>query len=139
MSKDRTNGLQSSRDSHPRPQTGFCRYIAVCCTFTFKIYSRITSLKYAIKGKATAEFELSILDRVFYGIVTVFLKDKEVVSDLFDQEEQAIESAYRKLASRFGLTALEGVCECLCDCNTYTDLTMGLVLNMSLALALCNR
>lgn len=64
-----------------------------------------------IKEETTAESELSILGRIFYGIVTVFLNDKEVVSDLCDQEEQAIESAYRKLACQFGLTAPEGVCK----------------------------
>ncbi|MCJ8747879.1 hypothetical protein PDJAM_G00158520 [Pangasius djambal] len=45
---------------------------------------------------------------IFYGIVTVFLSNQEVVSDGCVQEEEATESAYRKLACQFGLTSLEG-------------------------------
>ncbi|XP_017313397.1 uncharacterized protein si:ch211-91p5.3 isoform X2 [Ictalurus punctatus] len=43
-----------------------------------------------------------------YCIVTVVLNNQEVVSDGFVQKEEAIESAYRKLAIQFGLTSLEG-------------------------------
>ncbi|XP_060754703.1 uncharacterized protein si:ch211-91p5.3 isoform X2 [Neoarius graeffei] len=45
---------------------------------------------------------------VFYGIVTVSLNNQEVVSDECVEEEEATESAYRKLACQFGMTSLEG-------------------------------
>lgn len=53
-------------------------------------------------------FELSVPGTIYYGIVTVDLNNQEIVSDGCVQEEEAIESAYRKLASQFGLTSIEG-------------------------------
>ncbi|KAF7689616.1 uncharacterized protein LOC124378015 isoform X2 [Silurus meridionalis] len=46
--------------------------------------------------------------KIFYGIVTVALNNQEVVSDGCDQKEEATESAYRELASQFGLPSLDG-------------------------------
>lgn len=43
--------------------------------------------------------------------MTVVLNNLDVVSDEFVQEEEAIESAYMKLAYRFGLTSFEGGCQ----------------------------
>lgn len=51
---------------------------------------------------------LSIPGNIYYGIVTVELNNQEVVSDGCDNEQEATESAYRKLACQFGLTPLEG-------------------------------
>ncbi|KAF4075093.1 hypothetical protein AMELA_G00230700 [Ameiurus melas] len=45
---------------------------------------------------------------IYYCIVTVVLNNQEVVSDGCVQEEEATESAYRKLAFQFGLTSVEG-------------------------------
>ncbi|KAK3510834.1 hypothetical protein QTP70_022775 [Hemibagrus guttatus] len=44
---------------------------------------------------------------IYYGIVTVELNNQELVSDDCDHEQEATESAYRKLAFQFGLTSLE--------------------------------
>lgn len=56
-------------------------------------------------------FDLSIPVNVYYGIVTVVLNNQEVVSDGCVQEEEATESAYRKLAYQFGLASPEGECK----------------------------
>lgn len=56
-------------------------------------------------------FDLSIPVNVYYGIVTVVLNNQEVVSDGCVQEEEATESAYRKLAYQFGLNSPEGECK----------------------------
>ncbi|TSK17834.1 hypothetical protein Baya_1214 [Bagarius yarrelli] len=50
---------------------------------------------------------------IYYGVVTVFLENQEVVSDGCVQEGEATESAYRKVACLFGLKPLEGKKEVL--------------------------
>ncbi|XP_060716340.1 uncharacterized protein si:ch211-91p5.3 isoform X2 [Tachysurus vachellii] len=50
----------------------------------------------------------SSTSNTYYGIVTVDLKKQEVVSDGCDHEQEATESAYRKLACQFGLRSLDG-------------------------------
>ncbi|XP_027011908.2 uncharacterized protein si:ch211-91p5.3 isoform X2 [Tachysurus fulvidraco] len=50
----------------------------------------------------------SSTSNTYYGIVTVDLNKQEVVSDGCDQEQEATESAYRKLACQFGLRSLDG-------------------------------
>ncbi|XP_058236557.1 uncharacterized protein si:ch211-91p5.3 isoform X2 [Hemibagrus wyckioides] len=65
-------------------------------------------------GEETAETTSSISSstasssNIYYGIVNVELNNQEVVSDGCDNEQEATESAYRKLACQFGLTSLEG-------------------------------
>ncbi|KAF5901393.1 uncharacterized protein DAT39_008886, partial [Clarias magur] len=56
---------------------------------------------------STLSESTSSSNTVFYGDVTVVLDNQEVVSDGCAQEEEAIESAYRKLANQFGLTSRE--------------------------------
>lgn len=56
-------------------------------------------------------FELFIPGTIYYSIVAVVLNNKEIVSDWCVQEEEAIESAYNKLACQFGLTSPEGGCQ----------------------------
>lgn len=106
-------------------------------SFTVKIWQNQLAGWAVFKVKATTEFDISISGTIYYGIVTVTLNNQEVASDGCVQEEDAIKSAYRKLAYQFGLTSLEGGCIWLCDCNSCTDLTRGLI--RSIASALCNR
>ncbi|GAA6091949.1 uncharacterized protein si:ch211-91p5.3 isoform X1 [Tachysurus ichikawai] len=47
-------------------------------------------------------------DIIFFGAVTVALNNQEVVSDVCVQDEEATESAYKKLACQLGLNSLEG-------------------------------